>query len=187
MKRDSYFDSTLPHDDTKEAQQGPPMEVQEAEERQQPGEPQHVRQGTSYHGCFFVYGLVLLVIVCILLIRNISSAFTRQRILSKIEHREQLITIHPTEVDLTGNYSIRLVGDTGNRGRYRTAIISCNGNDYDVRIVTDFGPEHHSFHIESDNKLVSKTLGKGEAEYKEELKLTKITFRNGGEIWEMIK
>jgi hypothetical protein len=34
---------------------------------------------------------------------------------------------------------------------------------------------------------VSETLGEGVAEYKDDINQTKITFRNGGKIWEIIK
>lgn len=187
LKQDFGFAPTYRQDNTEETQQTPPTETQETEVCQHPVEPQPARQGNSRHGCMIVYGLVVLVIVCILLVRNINSALTRQRILSRIEQREQISTRQTMIADFTGNYSIRLVGDSGNRGRYRTAIVSRNGNDYDVNIVTDFGLEHHSFHIDSNNKLVSETLGEGVAEYKDDINQTKITFRNGGKIWEIIK
>lgn len=187
LKQDSCIDPTVLQDNTDGTQDVPHTETHETQEHQQHVDNQPVRQGNSNRGCIMVYGLVLLVIVCILLVRNISLAITRQRILSRIEQREQVSTRRTMIADFTGNYSIRLIGDSGNRGRYRTAIVSRNGNDYDVKVVTDFGPEQHSFHIESNNKLASETLGEGVVEYKDDINLTKITFRNGGKVWEIIK
>ena len=188
IKRDSCIDPTVPQDNTDGTQDTSPTETHETQVHQQHVENQPVRHGISFRGCIImVYGLVLLLIMCILLVRNVSSALTRQRILSRIEQREQLSTRQTVISDFSGNYSIRLIGDSGNRGRYRTAIVSRNGNDYDVKVITDFGPEHHSFHIDSNNKLVSETLGEGVVEYKDDINQTKITFRNGGKIWEIIK
>jgi len=187
LKRDSSFGSTVPQDNTDDTQDALSTETHETQVHQQHIDNQPIRQGNSFHGCIMVYGLVLLFIMCILLVRNISSALTRQRILSRIEQREQIPTRQTVISDFTGNYSIRLIGDSGNRGRYRTAIVSRNGNDYDVKVITDFGPEHHSFHVDSNNKLVSETLGEGIVEYKDDINQTKITFRNGGKIWEIIK
>ena len=89
--------------------------------------------------------------------------------------------------NLPGNYTLREKKDDIMVGSSKTAVLRNNASMYTFTIVTDFGPENHSFIITSNNLVSSETLGEGDIRYKENIKKTTITFKKDNYSWEFVK
>lgn len=88
---------------------------------------------------------------------------------------------------IEGNYSLKQTYKNEQIGNIKTSVIRKNEIGYNITIITDFGPEHHSFIIDENNKLVSETIGKGSVSYKKSVNKIIITFEFGENVWEFTK
>ena len=88
---------------------------------------------------------------------------------------------------IEGNYSLKQTYKNEQIGNIKTSVIRKNEIGYNITIITDFGPEHHSFIMDENNKLVSETIGKGSVSYKKSVNKIIITFEFGENVWEFTK
>ena len=95
----------------------------------------------------------------------------------------------PNEVlsKLPGNYTLREYNSGNVVGNSKTAVLRKEDARYTFTIVTEYGPEQHSFINTSSNLLHSETLGEGEVTYKEVINKTTITFKKNNITWEFVK
>jgi hypothetical protein len=89
--------------------------------------------------------------------------------------------------NLVGNYTLREYNNGEIVGNSKTAVLRKENSCYIVTIVTDFGPEYHSFTTTSNNLLSSETLGDGEVTYKEAINKITIRFKKNNYLWEFVK
>lgn len=88
---------------------------------------------------------------------------------------------------IEGNYSLKQIYNGEQVGNIRTSIIRKSELGYNITIITDFGPKHHTFVINENNKLSSETIGHGTISYKKNVDKIIITFKSGENVWEFTK
>jgi len=99
-------------------------------------------------------------------------------------------TVASVEVmaDLPGNYAMRCFDGETQVGASQTAVVRSAGTDeYDITVITEYGPEHHAFHADAAGNLTSATLGQGSVTFKSSVNKTTITFNNGTQRWELTR
>lgn len=128
---------------------------------------------------------ILFVLLAIVII--FGGIFTYQYFTVDFSENKTIPATNEVLCNLPGNYTLREFINGETIGKSKTAVLKKDNSRYMFTIVTDFGPEHHSFINTSDNKLYSETLGEGEVTYKEIINKITITFKKENYIWEFVK
>jgi len=135
-------------------------------------------------------GKVWIIIVAVLVIAAAAAYVFRD----KVQKQEQLarkdlqeLTVAADEVNIIGNYMIRLQTENGTVSRMTGYIDTDAVGSYMLYILGEYEPQVYPLTLCDDGTLFNADLGEGKMTFRKNVGKTSIRFENDGNICTLIK